>query len=232
MKRTRENRKRRTWKTERKRIESRLHPVRASKASRSAMSTGGHTSCSLRGSVHRKQSARNSECLAPPCSRRGISMRSTTRNWPGSRERTKRRHHEGPGTAPREIDPARGRCRRLPRHSRGGSASRSGQGARLARLPRHETHDPAYRVGASAPWRPRSRAPGVFRFAIVKGTARIVVVHNHPSGDVEPSAEDRALTTRLAEAGRIIGIELLDHIIIGLPDSYRSLKQDGLREAA
>ena len=59
-----------------------------------------------------------------------------------------------------------------------------------------------------------------------------MVVHNHPSGDVEPSAEDRALTTRLAEAGRIIGIELLDHIIIGLPDSYRSLKQDGLREAA
>ena len=72
----------------------------------------------------------------------------------------------------------------------------------------------------------------IFRFAIVKGTARIMVVHNHPSGDVEPSAEDRALTTRLAEAGRIIGIELLDHIIIGLPDSYRSLKQDGLREAA
>ncbi len=68
----------------------------------------------------------------------------------------------------------------------------------------------------------------LFRFAILKGTSKIVIIHNHPSGDVEPSAEDRTLTTRLAEVGRIVGIELLDHIIIGLPDSHRSLKQEGL----
>jgi DNA repair protein RadC len=54
----------------------------------------------------------------------------------------------------------------------------------------------------------------VFRFAIIQGTSSIMVVHNHPSGDPEPSEDDLCLTTRLVEAGRIIGIEVLDHIII------------------
>ena len=54
----------------------------------------------------------------------------------------------------------------------------------------------------------------VFRLAIMKGVANIVIGHNHPSGDSEPSEEDIRLTRRLIEAGRILGIEVLDHIIV------------------
>ncbi|MBX3121117.1 MAG: hypothetical protein KF784_18810 [Fimbriimonadaceae bacterium] len=45
--------------------------------------------------------------------------------------------------------------------------------------------------------------------------ACLVIVHNHPSGDPSPSPEDRALTTRIAEAGQLLGIALLDHVVIG-----------------
>ncbi len=55
----------------------------------------------------------------------------------------------------------------------------------------------------------------VFRAAILEGAASVVVVHNHPSGDPTPSPEDRVVTDRIAEAGRTIGIALLDHVIIG-----------------
>lgn len=54
----------------------------------------------------------------------------------------------------------------------------------------------------------------VFRSAIARGAAAVILVHNHPSGDVSPSQEDLSLTSRLVEAGRLIGIEVLDHIII------------------
>jgi DNA repair protein RadC len=55
----------------------------------------------------------------------------------------------------------------------------------------------------------------VFRAAIEHASASIVCVHNHPSGDPTPSPEDIMLTQRLREAGKIIGIELLDHVIVG-----------------
>lgn len=55
----------------------------------------------------------------------------------------------------------------------------------------------------------------VFSKAIKRSAAGIIVAHNHPSGDPEPSAEDIAITKRLSEAGRVLGIKLLDHIIIG-----------------
>ena len=55
----------------------------------------------------------------------------------------------------------------------------------------------------------------VFLHAILQNAAAIVVAHNHPSGDPNPSREDRTLTRRLAEAGRILGIGLLDHIVLG-----------------
>jgi DNA repair protein RadC len=55
----------------------------------------------------------------------------------------------------------------------------------------------------------------VFAPAIRESAAAIVVLHNHPSGDPEPSAEDRALTARLCAAGDMLGIPLLDHVIIG-----------------
>ncbi len=61
----------------------------------------------------------------------------------------------------------------------------------------------------------------VFRLAIVAGAASIIVAHNHPSGDPSPSAEDIAITQRLARAGRLIGIPVLDHVIVGRPAELR-----------
>ncbi|MDO4720612.1 MAG: DNA repair protein RadC [Peptostreptococcaceae bacterium] len=55
----------------------------------------------------------------------------------------------------------------------------------------------------------------VFIEAIRKNSNKIIVMHNHPSGDPQPSREDFSITERLVQAGRIIGIEVLDHIIIG-----------------
>lgn len=55
----------------------------------------------------------------------------------------------------------------------------------------------------------------VFRLAIANGAASIIVVHNHPSGNPAPSADDRAVTKELVDAGRIIDIPVYDHIIIG-----------------
>lgn len=55
----------------------------------------------------------------------------------------------------------------------------------------------------------------VFKAAILGSAAGIVCFHNHPSGDVSPSNEDRQLTTRLKQAGSVLGIEVLDHVILG-----------------
>jgi len=55
----------------------------------------------------------------------------------------------------------------------------------------------------------------VLRPAVEAGAAAIILVHNHPSGDPTPSAEDRAVTRQLAAAGRAIGIPILDHVVIG-----------------
>ena len=54
----------------------------------------------------------------------------------------------------------------------------------------------------------------VFRPAIVERAAAVILVHNHPSGDPSPSAEDRAVTSQMIEAGRSIGIAVLDHVIV------------------
>lgn len=66
----------------------------------------------------------------------------------------------------------------------------------------------------------------VFRAAIRRSSASILCAHNHPSGDPAPSPEDILLTKRLAEAGELIGIELLDHLVIG-DNRYTSLKEAG-----
>ncbi len=55
----------------------------------------------------------------------------------------------------------------------------------------------------------------VFRPAISRSAAAVILAHNHPSGDVTPSQEDLNLTARLVEAGRLLGIEVLDHLIVG-----------------
>lgn len=60
----------------------------------------------------------------------------------------------------------------------------------------------------------------VFRAALLLGAGRIIVAHNHPTGDPKPSADDRSITDRLRRAGVVIGVELLDHIIIGRDKSY------------
>ena len=68
----------------------------------------------------------------------------------------------------------------------------------------------------------------VFKAAIVPGAAAVVIAHNHPSGDPEPSAEDIALTRRLASAWQLLGIEVLDHIVVGECGSFVSLKERGV----
>jgi DNA repair protein RadC len=55
----------------------------------------------------------------------------------------------------------------------------------------------------------------VFKPAILMNAATLILVHNHPSGDPEPSAEDRAITERLRQAGELMGIKILDHLVIG-----------------
>ena len=60
----------------------------------------------------------------------------------------------------------------------------------------------------------------VFKPAILLNTSALICAHNHPSGDPEPSSEDRALTTRLRQAGDLLGITVLDHIILGDDHTY------------
>jgi len=67
----------------------------------------------------------------------------------------------------------------------------------------------------------------VFKEAISASAASVVFAHNHPSGDPEASEDDIELTKRLAKAGEIVGIDVLDHIIIG-DKKYISLKREGL----
>lgn len=64
----------------------------------------------------------------------------------------------------------------------------------------------------------------VFKQAIKKSANKIILIHNHPSGNVEPSNEDMHITDRLIECGKIIGIEVIDHIIIG-DGIYYSFKE-------
>lgn len=67
----------------------------------------------------------------------------------------------------------------------------------------------------------------VFKTAILSNASSIILAHNHPSGDVIPSKEDINITHRIKECGKILGIELLDHLIIG-DDNYSSLKEKGI----
>jgi len=67
----------------------------------------------------------------------------------------------------------------------------------------------------------------VFKEAISASAASVIFAHNHPSGDTEASEDDINLTKRLAEAGEIVGIEVLDHVIIG-DGKHLSLKREGL----
>lgn len=67
----------------------------------------------------------------------------------------------------------------------------------------------------------------VFKAAVLANAAGVVVAHNHPSGDPEPSPEDRDMALRLKQAGEILGIRLTDFLVVG-DGKYRSLKAEGL----
>ncbi|MCX7877391.1 MAG: DNA repair protein RadC [Ignavibacteria bacterium] len=66
----------------------------------------------------------------------------------------------------------------------------------------------------------------VFRFAIKRHAASVIAAHNHPSGDLKPSGEDIKITKRLHEAGKLLGIDLKDHLIIS-KTSYYSFSEEG-----
>jgi DNA repair protein RadC len=67
----------------------------------------------------------------------------------------------------------------------------------------------------------------VFRRAIAEGSANLILVHNHPSGDPSPSADDIEITTRLVRVGELVGIDVLDHVIITAGE-YFSFREEGL----
>lgn len=67
----------------------------------------------------------------------------------------------------------------------------------------------------------------VFKAALLCNAARILAAHNHPSGDPVPSEQDRQVTRQLALAGQILGIEVVDHLVIGERGRYLSLREQG-----
>lgn len=67
----------------------------------------------------------------------------------------------------------------------------------------------------------------VFKGALLSNATSLIFLHNHPSGDPNPSQEDKVITERLSQAGKILGIAVLDHIIIA-GEAWRSFSEDGL----
>ena len=72
------------------------------------------------------------------------------------------------------------------------------------------------------------RVAEVFREAVRRNCAAIICVHNHPSGDPSPSPEDVAVTRQLVAAGKLLDVEVLDHLVIGGPTRFVSLRERGL----
>ncbi len=69
----------------------------------------------------------------------------------------------------------------------------------------------------------------VFKRALLMNAAGIFVAHNHPSGDVTPSTDDTSTTKKLKKAGEVLGVQLLDHLIIGdTPERYYSFREAGI----
>lgn len=70
----------------------------------------------------------------------------------------------------------------------------------------------------------------IFKPVILANAASVILAHNHPSGDPAPSTEDRAVTRQIAAAGTTLGIEVLDHVIVGEGLRYHSFRESGLME--
>ena len=73
-----------------------------------------------------------------------------------------------------------------------------------------------------------ARPAEVFRPAILANSENLILGHNHPSGDTTPSEEDRILTDRLVQAGKLLGIEVLDHIVVAPDGSFFSFQENSL----
>ena len=71
----------------------------------------------------------------------------------------------------------------------------------------------------------------VFKTAILANAASVLLAHNHPSGDPTPSPDDSVLTTRLRSAGTLLGVEVLDHIVVGDVSRYYSFREAGRMES-
>jgi len=67
----------------------------------------------------------------------------------------------------------------------------------------------------------------VFRGAMIAGAAAVILVHNHPSGDPTPSADDHTITARLKAAGELLGVPVLDHVIMAQGGNHHSLAENG-----
>ncbi len=68
----------------------------------------------------------------------------------------------------------------------------------------------------------------VFRPALLANAVAVIAIHNHPSGDPTPSAEDVRITRQLVDAGKVMQVKLLDHIILGQGDTVFSMREEGL----
>ncbi len=73
----------------------------------------------------------------------------------------------------------------------------------------------------------RVTAREVFKAAVLANAAAVILGHNHPSGEPEPSADDQRITAKLQEAGRILGVEVLDHVVIVGDGRFVSLRERG-----
>lgn len=68
----------------------------------------------------------------------------------------------------------------------------------------------------------------IIKAALLIGAAGLILAHNHPSGYVEPSEEDKSLTFKVKEAGRLLDIRILDHLVVGASGQYSSFAEKGL----
>lgn len=87
-----------------------------------------------------------------------------------------------------------------------------------------------YIIGIGLIDRCQTHAREVFRQAIIQGASRIVLGHNHPSGDPTPSIEDTAMTIKLQQVGKLIGIEVVDHVVLGEKTDRRPRGLFSMRE--